>query len=107
MEETQNTKLTTCVFVILCSQEESDEAKKLKEARLAAYAAKKAKSKFPEIAVYFFFLTVFLNGTLQKQNLHTKKQSGCGALFEDVTWFEYLGMALKIRNGKCNEVAEK
>jgi len=45
----------------------------LKEARLAAYAAKKAKSKFPEIAVYFFFLTVFLNGTLQKQNLHTKK----------------------------------
>jgi len=27
----------------------------LKEARLAAYAAKKAKSKFPEIGIYSFF----------------------------------------------------
>ena len=55
MEETQNTRLTTCIFVVLCSQEESDDAKKLKEARLAAYAAKKAKSKFPVIGIYSFF----------------------------------------------------
>jgi hypothetical protein len=36
-----------------------------------------------------------------------KKWSGCGVLFEDVTHFEYLGMALKITNGICNDVAEK
>jgi hypothetical protein len=50
--------LTTCIFAVLCSQEESDDAKKLKEARLAAYAAKKAKSKFPEIGIYSFFRCV-------------------------------------------------
>jgi hypothetical protein len=35
------------------------------------------------------------------------KKIGCGVLFEDVTQFENLGMALKIRIGICNEVAEK
>ena len=76
----------------------------MKEARLAAYAAKKAKSKFPEIDN--FFLAVLLNGTLQKQNLQQKK-IGCDVSFDDVTRFEFLGMALKIRKGICNEVAEK
>jgi len=36
-----------------------------------------------------------------------KKKIGCGLLFEDVTQFEYMGMALKIMNGICNEVAGK
>jgi hypothetical protein len=45
----------------------------LKEARLAAYAAKKAKSKSAEFGIYSFFLAVLLNGTLQKQNLQKKK----------------------------------
>jgi hypothetical protein len=33
------------------SQEENDDAKKLKEARLAAYTAKKAKSKYSDINI--------------------------------------------------------
>lgn len=58
------TVIETCTFiyVVLLLQEESAETKKLKEARLAAYAAKKAKSKFHVTGVYAF-LAVLLKST--------------------------------------------
>jgi hypothetical protein len=84
----------------------------LKEARLAAYAAKKAKSKFPEIGIYSFFLLLFLLFSCVTEWHITKAEFAKNSQevvlsFEDVTQFEYLAMALKIRKGICNAVTEK
>ena len=82
----------------------------MKEARLAAYAAKKAKSKFPEIGIYFFFLLLLFSCVTEwhiTKAEFAKNSQEVVLSFEDVTQFEYLGMALKIRKGICNAVAEK
>jgi hypothetical protein len=60
---------------------------------------KKPKVSPLNLVFILFFLAVLLNGTLQKQKFAKKRKIGCGLLFEDVTQFEYVGMALKIMNG--------